>query len=79
MTAPPFDTLDLSEKLQEGGFSKPQADAIVKAMTQAVHKDAVTKPELSAALKELEHRMTTKGAVALVALGAYLSAIKFFG
>jgi hypothetical protein len=40
---------------------------------------SVIHPELKAALADLELRMTIKGAAGLVALGAFLTALKFFG
>lgn len=39
----------------------------------------ITRPELDAALNDLERRLKIKGAAGLVILGAFLTALKFFG
>jgi hypothetical protein len=56
------------------------ADETIEAMADALYKqqenaDLATKADL----RDLEQRMTIKGAAGLVLLGGFLAALKFFG
>ena len=91
MTAVPFDTLKLADRLQAGGFTAEQSRtasaAFAEAMsgadlvTKADIKDMATKAdvaEIKAELKQLEQRMTLKLGAMLGAGVAFLSLFKVF-
>ena len=68
---PMFDTLQVANDLKKGGFSEPQAEALVSAFS-AITRDLVTKVDLKAALKNyptkidlaaLETRLTVRIAI----------------
>jgi len=75
---PMFDTLQVACDLKKGGFSEPQAEAVVSIFS-AISQNMVTKAELKAELKTaltaLEMRLTVRmlmmsglivGAIALI-------------
>ena len=62
MTAITFDTLAYSNKLQDAGMSREQADAMAKAQAEAMKElvaaqDLVTKHDLYIALSETKHEL----------------------
>lgn len=75
MTAVPFDTLKLANKLEQTGFTPDQAKGAAAALAEALGDEMVTKTYLDARLKDLQ---LTIGAM-VVALGGVLVAIKFLG
>ena len=52
---PMFDTLQVANDLKKGGFSEPQAEALVSAFS-AITRDLVTKTDLETALKDYPTR-----------------------
>lgn len=50
-----FDTLQVANDLKKGGFSEPQAEALVSAFS-AITRDLVTKTDLETALKDYPTR-----------------------
>ena len=56
---PMFDTLQVANDLKKGGFSAPQAEALVSAFS-AVFQNMVTKADLKAALKDYPTRAELK-------------------
>ena len=62
MTAITFDTLAYSNKLQDAGMSREQADAMAKAQAEAMKElvaaqELVTKHDLYVALSETKHEL----------------------
>ena len=62
MTAITFDTLAYSNKLQQAGMSREQADAMANAQADAMKElvaaqDLVTKHELYIALSDTKHEL----------------------
>ncbi len=62
MTAITFDTLAYSNKLQDAGMSREQADAMAKAQAEAMKElvaaqELVTKHDLYIALSETKHEL----------------------
>ena len=74
MTAVPFDTLKLAERLQAGGFTPEQAKTAATALAEALGESVATKADL----RDLEQRLTIKIAALIVVLGGFLAAITFF-
>ena len=75
MTAVPFDTLKLADRLQSGGFSAEQSRAAASAPA-----DAMAGAELAtkADLRDLEQRLTIRlGGMLVVAVGVLLAAIRY--
>ena len=75
MTAVPFDTLKLADRLQSGGFSAEQSRAAASALA-----DAMAGAELAtkADLRDLEQRLTIRlGGMLVVAVGVLLAAIRY--
>ncbi|MFN3076793.1 MAG: DUF1640 domain-containing protein [Alphaproteobacteria bacterium] len=71
-----FDTLKFVHRLRDAGIPEPQAEAIAEAFKDASGEaDLATKQDLVV----LEQRLTIKLGAMMVALAAFLSAIKFFG
>ncbi len=79
MTAVPFDTLKLAERLQAGGFSVDQARAAASAFAEvATGVEVVTKPYLDDRLVALEQRLTIRlGGMIVIAVGVLLAAIRY--
>lgn len=75
MTAVPFDTLKLSERLEAGGFTPEQARAAAFALADALAgADLATKQDLLS----LEQRLTIRlGGMLVVAVGVILAAIRY--
>ena len=71
MTAVPFDTLKLADRLQSGGFSAEQSRAAAGALAGA---ELATKADL----RDLEQRLTIRlGGMLVVAVGVLLAAIRY--
>lgn len=51
-----FDTLKLSQKLTNAGFTREQADGAANALAESFGDEVVTKGYLDMRLKELEER-----------------------
>ncbi len=79
MTAVPFDTLKLADRLQSGGFTAEQARAAASALAEVgTTADLVTKEHLDSRLRDLEQRMTIRlGSIIVVAVGVLLAAIRY--
>ena len=67
MRAIVFDTLAYTKKLLAGGFSKQQAEAQAEAIAELIDNNLVTKrdieelrKDISADMKQLEHKMIIK-------------------
>ena len=54
-----IDTAETLKSLVASGMPEPQAEAVVKVLSQG-HGDLVTKTDLKASLNELESRLTLK-------------------
>jgi hypothetical protein len=81
MTAAPFDTLKLAQRLREkAGFTPEHAEAAAEAFAEAVGAtELVTKTDMEVALRDLEQRLTIKmGGIAIVAIGVLLAAMRYF-
>ncbi len=82
MTAVPFDTLKFVEKLEAGGFSHQQAKAAAEAFAEATGQELATKADIvriETGMQLLEQRLVIKFGAMVIALGAFLSVIRFFG
>ena len=79
MTAVPFDTLKLADKLQASGFTPEQARGAAAALAEAVGgADLVTKEHLDSRLLAAEQRLTIRlGGTLVVAVGILLAAIRY--
>jgi hypothetical protein len=83
MSAVPFDTLKLADRLQAGGFTAEQAHTFASALAEtaagadlATRQDLVgTKEDLKRDLRELEQRLTIRLGGMLVVLAGVLSAV----
>ena len=56
---PMFDTLQVARDLKKGGFSEPQAEAVVSAFN-SISQNMVTKAELKTELTALETRLIVR-------------------
>lgn len=75
--SPTFDTLALSKRLQEHGFTQDQAEGLAEALGDQ-GAQLVTVPVLDGRLRDLEQRLTIKmGYFAIGIIGA-LSTIQHF-
>ena len=75
MTAVPFDTLKLADRLQSGGFTAEQSRAAASALAEAM---AVAELATKAYLRDLEQRLTIRlGGMLVVAVGVILAAIRY--
>ena len=73
MATVPFDTLDFSRRLREGGFSAEQAETMADALKSSAMTELATKTDL----RDLEHRMTVKlGAMMAAIAGLLFAALK---
>jgi len=73
MATVPFDTLDFSRRLREGGFSPQQAETMADALKTSAMTELATKTDL----RDLEHRMTVKlGAMMAAIAGLLFAALK---
>jgi len=74
MATVPFDTLDFTRRLRDGGFSAQQAETMADALKTSAMTELATKTDL----RELEHRMTVKlGAMMAAIAGLLFAALKF--
>jgi hypothetical protein len=75
MTAVPFDTLKLADRLDAGGFTPEQARTFASALVEAASgAELATKGDLV----NLEQRMTIRfGSMLIVAVGVLLAAIRY--
>jgi hypothetical protein len=75
MSAVPFDTLKLADRLAAGGFTPEQARAAASALVDVAEgADIATKRDLV----DLEQRLTTRlGGLLVVAVGVLLAAIRY--
>ncbi len=79
MTAVPFDTLKLADRLQAGGFTPEQARSAASALAEAMAgAELVTKEHLDSRLLMLEQRIIIKlGGMLVVGVGIILAAIRY--
>jgi hypothetical protein len=79
VTAVPFDTLKLAERLQAGGFTSDQARAAASALAEvAATADLVTKPYLDDRLLAMEQRLIIRlGGLAVVLTGIALAVMHY--
>ena len=70
-----FDTHHYIKELVSAGMPEKQAEVIASQQAKLINEALATKRDL----RELELRMTTKIGAMIIALGAFLAAIKFFG
>jgi hypothetical protein len=90
MSAVPFDTLKLADRLQAGGFTAEQARTFASALADAASSaELVTKRDLDtglsglkrefeAALLNLEQRMTIRlGSMLVIAVGVLMAAFRY--
>ena len=86
MTTLTFDKLAYTETLKNSGVPEVQARAHAMALDDALRDTVATRRDLDDLKRDLEHRFETlesrltikMGAIA-VALGGFLSVVKFFG
>ena len=75
MTAVPFDTLKLADRLQAGGFTPEQSRSAAIALAEAM---AGAELATKADLRDLEQRLTIRlGGMLVVAVGVLLAAIRY--
>jgi hypothetical protein len=85
MNSTTFDTYSFVKKLKNDGMSEQQAETIVNAIqsVRELDKDSfATKydiKEVEHKMDKVEHRITNKMGGMLIALAAFLTAIKFLG
>jgi hypothetical protein len=90
MSAVPFDTLKLADRLEAGGFTAEQARTFASALADAASSaELVTKRDLDtglsglkrefeAALLNLEQRMTIRlGSMLVIAVGVLMAAFRY--
>jgi hypothetical protein len=79
MSAVPFDTLKLAERLEAGGFTPEQARTAASALAEAASgAELVTKTYLDDRLTVLEQRLTIRlGGMLVIAVGVVLAAIRY--
>ncbi len=80
-----FDKLAYIDALSNGGFSPEQARVHANALDNALRDSVATKDDLINGIamvrkdmELLEQRMTIKMGAMIIALGGFLTAIKFF-
>ena len=81
MTAVPFDTLRLAQRLREkAGFTAEHAEAAAEAFAEVIGAtEFITKADLTVALRDLEQRLTVRfGGMLVVAVGVILAALRYF-
>lgn len=69
-----FDTHHFIKELVSAGMPEKQAEVIANQQARLINESLSTKRDL----KELELRITTRIGAMIIALGAFLAAIKFF-
>ena len=74
---PAFDTLQAAESFQQAGMPADQAKAVARAIRQR-GEEQVTNSGLTAALAQLETRLTNRLYISLGVLFAALVAVGFF-
>lgn len=72
------DTYKLASQLKSRGFSEGQARGVSEAIQEIDLSQMVTKRDLEVGLRELELRMTVKMGAMVMALAAFLVALKYF-
>ena len=70
-----FDTLGFSKRLEKVGFTRDHAETLASEQAKLIGDGLATKRDL----KEQEVRIITRIGAMIIALGAFLAAIKFFG
>jgi len=69
-----FDTHAAVKELEAAGFSEQQAEVLTRQQSRLIEEELATKRDL----KEMEQRITIRLGGMIVALGAFVAAIKFF-
>lgn len=90
MNAVPFDTLKMAQRLEDAGFTRPQAAGAAEALAEALSgADLATKGDLAATESRLTERLNAAiellrrditikfGSMLMVAVGVILAAIRY--
>jgi hypothetical protein len=75
MSAVPFDTLELADRLQAGGFTPEQAKTAATALAEAMQAELVTKADLAVALAELKADLLRWIATLMIGQAAIVAAL----
>ena len=70
-----FDTHAFIKRLIAAGMPEPQAEALAEEQAKLIETQLATKGDLEL----LKHELTIRVGAMIVALGGFLSAVKFFG
>lgn len=74
-----IDTYQVVQTLRKKGFTQEQAEGIIEVAREADLDSIVTREYLDTKLVSLEQRLTIRLGGMIMALGAILIAIKYFG
>ena len=74
-----IDTYEIARVLISKGFTAEQAEAIIEVAKKADLDSIVTRDYLDIKINDLEQRLVIKFGSMVLALGAVLVAIKYFG
>jgi hypothetical protein len=75
MTAIAFDTHAFIKRLTAAGMPESQAEILAEEQTRLIETQLATKADL----EMLKHELTIRVGAMIIALGGFLSALKFFG
>jgi predicted RNA-binding protein associated with RNAse of E/G family len=75
MSAVPFDTLELADRLQAGGFTPEQAKTAATALAEAMQAELVTKADPAVALAELKADLLRWIATLMIGQAAIVAAL----
>jgi hypothetical protein len=70
-----FDTLTVSQKLQEVGFTREQSEGLARIQSEIVESRLVTRDYLDQRLTELEYKLTVRMGGMLAAAIAIITAL----
>ncbi len=82
MSAVPFDTLKLARKLEAAGFAPKQAADTAEALADAFKDTIATRQDITDVRTDIrasEQTLTIRMGAMVIALGGFLTAIKYFG
>lgn len=82
MSAIAFDTHAFIKRLVAAGMPEPQAEVLAEEQAKLIETQLATKADIADVRRDIElakHELTIRIGAMVIALGGFLSALKFFG
>lgn len=82
MSAIAFDTHAFIKRLVAAGMPEPQAEVLAEEQAKLIETQLATKVDIADVRRDIElakHELTIRIGAMVIALGGFLSALKFFG